>query len=137
MKIPPVSLFLTGLYPSKFVTRFGSMKRKVNLEKLFLVRGWLKFFILEQPEIFFLFTKFRQFLELALIVNIYVTLYWFFIHTFHIYRRIQLLTGCPKNRYSQSFSCEGWVTHFIKLARWRATNVLIWTPLQIFYKIFA
>ena len=49
---------------------------------LFPVGKWLKLLIIGRPGFFFFFKEVWQFLQLALFVNVQVTLYQFFIQTF-------------------------------------------------------
>ena len=68
-------------------------------------------------------TEFRRFFELALILDVYVTLYWFSVQTFTLLHRKQPLRGCSEKSYlkiwaiSLRITCKEWFTFLSKHAR--------------------
>ena len=58
-------------------------------------------FFYTRPAVKIIFTEFRLSLELALVLNAYITLYLFLSRLSTLFCRKQSLKGCPKNRYYQ------------------------------------
>ena len=68
---------------SQLRQKFCNFKKdRTNFKKLFISGTWVvRIFHTRASGKFFL-TEFRQVHRLTLIVNVYLTLYWFFVHTF-------------------------------------------------------
>ena len=70
-----------GLIINRLINK--KILRPTSRNILFQICEWLKLFIPKQQEkLLYIYIKLRQFLGSALIVNVYFTLYWFFMRIF-------------------------------------------------------